>query len=114
MEPNISRDASGPYMLLVLLSLIHGNSIALAENAIDNGVELKLETEVKKKKIRFIKLLLVGEFKTRLVINCAGVFADKIHNMVARPSYSIRPRKGIIMFWIIPLRVSKPYNISNP
>ncbi|MFB0971915.1 MAG: FAD-dependent oxidoreductase, partial [Neofamilia sp.] len=28
------------------------------------------------------------------VINCAGVYADEIHNMVAKPSFSIRPRKG--------------------
>ena len=98
MEPNISRDAKWA-LYAPSAGIINPweLSIALAENAIDNGVELKLETEVKdiEKESKIYKVITSkGDFKTRLVINCAGVFADKIHNMVARPTYSIRPRKG--------------------
>lgn len=72
-------------------------AIALAENAIDNGTELKLETKVEDiiKENGIYKILTNnGELKTKLVINCAGVYADEIHNMVAKPTYKIRPRKG--------------------
>ena len=34
------------------------------------------------------------EIKTRYVVNCAGVYADKIHSMVASPNFTITPRRG--------------------
>ena len=72
-------------------------AIALAENAIDNGIDLKLETKVTniiKENGIYNILTNKGSFKSKLVINCAGVYADEIHNMVSKPSYSIRPRRG--------------------
>ncbi|MBQ3292110.1 MAG: NAD(P)/FAD-dependent oxidoreductase [Mogibacterium sp.] len=38
-----------------------------------------------------------GSFVSKCVINCAGVYADKIHNMVCEPSFSIVARKGEYM-----------------
>ena len=97
-EPNISEDASsalysptagiiGPWEL----------ALALMENAMDNGVELSLNTEVLD-----IESLGDGykvttntkEVKTKYVVNAAGVHADKIHNMVSEPKFKIIPRKG--------------------
>lgn len=72
-------------------------AIALAENAIDNGAELKLETrvtDIKKEDDSYLIITDKGNYLTKYVVNCAGVYADDIHNMVAKPSYSIRPRKG--------------------
>ncbi len=98
MEPNISSEAKcALYAPSAGIINPWELSVALAENAIDNGVELKLETEVKdiEKENSIYKVITSkGDFNTRLVINCAGVFADKIHNMVAKPTYSIKPRKG--------------------
>ncbi len=72
-------------------------AIALAENALDNGAELKLETKVtdlKKEDDSYIVATDKGSYQAKYVVNCAGVYADNIHNMVSKPSYSIRPRKG--------------------
>jgi glycerol-3-phosphate dehydrogenase len=32
--------------------------------------------------------------ETRVVINCAGLYSDRVHNMVAEPSFRIIPRRG--------------------
>ncbi len=73
-------------------------AIAYAENAIENGAELKLNFEVKsiEKQENGFEIKSENEtIQTRLVINCAGVYADKIHNMVANaPEFKIHPRRG--------------------
>ncbi|MGB4658604.1 MAG: NAD(P)/FAD-dependent oxidoreductase [Mobilitalea sp.] len=98
MEPNINTEA-----VCALLAPSAGIispwelTIALAENAVDNGVELKLETKVediKKVDFGFVVITDKGEFETRYVINCAGVYADRINNMVAEPTFEIHPRRG--------------------
>lgn len=72
-------------------------AIALAENAMDNGVELSLETTVTnilKNDWGYTIQTDKGEIQSRYVINCAGVHADTINNMVAEPYFKIHPRKG--------------------
>lgn len=71
---------------------------AASENAQDNGAELSLETEVKDiKKLQDGSYRVItnrGEVDTQYIINCAGVYADKINNMVTEPYFQIRPRRG--------------------
>ena len=70
---------------------------ALIDNSIENGVKVHLETMVtgiKKEEDMFIINTNNGEFKSKLVINCAGVNADLIHNLIAPKSYTILPRSG--------------------
>ncbi|MDF2904901.1 MAG: putative dehydrogenase [Herbinix sp.] len=77
-------------------------TIALAENAVVNGVEFYLETEVLRieklspaEKIGGYRLLTSkGCFDTKLVINAAGVYSDKLHNMVSNNKIEIIARKG--------------------
>ena len=73
-------------------------AIAYAENAIENGAELKLNFEVKsiEKQENGFEIKSDNEaIQTRLVINCAGVYADAVHNMVAEtPEFKIHPRRG--------------------
>ncbi|BDU51393.1 NAD(P)/FAD-dependent oxidoreductase [Haliovirga abyssi] len=98
MEPNISKDVVGG--LYAETAGIVGPwelAIALSENAIKNGVELKLNNEVKS----IIKIengyeitTDKGRYKTKYIINASGVYADKINNMVASPAFSINPRRG--------------------
>lgn len=97
-EPNISDDAvaalyaptagiMGPWEL----------AIGLIENAMDNGVELSLNTEVmdiKKEKEGYKIITNKEEIHSKYIVNAAGVYADKIHNMVASPSFDIIPRRG--------------------
>ena len=72
-------------------------AIALAENSLINGVELRLQEEV------LAIESLGGEFqiqtnrgslRSRFVINCAGVFSDRISAMVGLSEFRITPRRG--------------------
>ena len=72
-------------------------TIALAENACENGVEFRMNEEVKM--VRSQNGLYEIEtaddlFCARCVVNAAGVYADQINNMVSKSKLSIVPRKG--------------------
>ena len=100
MEPNINPAAIaalyapttgivGPWEL----------NMALAENAVDNGVELRLNTQVQAiQKIAEGFVLstsaLDGNITAKYVFNCAGLYADEINNMIAAPSFRIVPKRG--------------------
>lgn len=71
--------------------------IALAENAISNGVELKLKAEVQSIEqvdSGFKISTNNGEYSTKYVVNCAGVYSDKIAEMVGVNHFKITPRRG--------------------
>lgn len=74
-----------------------GLNIALAENAYTNGVEFHFDTEVKaiiKQENGFLLETSGGIYETRYVVNAAGVYADRFHNMVSEKKIHITPRKG--------------------
>ena len=74
-----------------------GLTIALAENACANGVEFKFNTEVEgMEKIDEVFRIKTsqGTLQARCVVNAAGVYADKIHNMVSKKKMTIIPRRG--------------------
>lgn len=98
MEPYISEEAIGalwaptagivsPYEL----------TIAAVENAIMNGARVKRNSgvfDIEVKDGMFYLSTASGVIKAKYVINCAGVFADKIANMIGDTSFRINPRKG--------------------
>ncbi len=70
---------------------------ALAEVAFNNGVEVKTETavtDIKKEDDSFILITDKGEIEAKIVINAAGVGADKINDMVGGNPFKILPNKG--------------------
>ncbi len=73
-------------------------TIAYAENAIENGAEFSLNTYVESMNIVDDKIESVvtnqGVIYPRVVINAAGVFADKIAKMANDQHFTIHPRKG--------------------
>ncbi len=72
-------------------------AIALCENAQINGTEIKLNCEVldiKKSDDYFEITTTQSKIKSKLVINAAGVYADKINNMVSADKFKINPVKG--------------------
>ena len=73
-------------------------TIAYAENACVNGVEFMLGKEVtgiEKSGGVFTLTFADGESKqARIVVNCAGVYADVINNMVCGEKIDIVSRKG--------------------
>jgi glycerol-3-phosphate dehydrogenase len=73
-------------------------ALAMAENAVVNGVELKLETEVldvytENDKVTGVKTN-AGDFTADYVINAAGLYADDVARMVGIEKINIHPRKG--------------------
>lgn len=98
MEPNLNQDIQcALYAPTAGIIAPWELAIATAENAMDNGVELTLETtvvDIKKEENSYKVITNKGEFETKYIINCAGVYADIINNMVAEPYFNIRPRKG--------------------
>ena len=72
-------------------------NVAFAENAAVNGCEFKFETEVTdivKKDGYFEVVTDKGTFETKIVVNAAGVYADKMHNFVSEKKMKIIARKG--------------------
>lgn len=70
---------------------------ALIENAINNGADLVTSAEVlgiDKKDGYFAVATSRGEFRTRFVVNAAGLYSDKIANMAGDYDFKIIPRKG--------------------
>ncbi len=109
MEPNLSDDTKGalfaptggivcPFRL----------TSAMGESACINGVDFQLLTEVTSItksengfRIDAIKhdefdpdVKHAVSFDTRIVINAAGVYADRFHNMMTKDTLTITPRKG--------------------
>ena len=98
IEPNIIDDAyAALYAPTGGIVCPFGLNIALAENAATNGIEFKFNTEaldIKKIENGFIINTNKGEIKTKYIVNAAGVYADKFHNMVSDKKINITPRKG--------------------
>ena len=73
-------------------------ALAACEVAVNNGVELYLQhevTSITKCKDSFIIHTTKGDFETRMVLNAAGVWADKIDAMVSHlHSFTMHPKKG--------------------
>lgn len=76
-------------------------TIALAENAADNGVEFSLETAVLDMKLEngLVSEVITnrGTIRPKLVVNAAGIYSDKIAEMADDRTFSIHPRKGSYM-----------------
>lgn len=98
MEPNIVDNV---YAALYAPSAgivcpFHLN-ISLAENAFTNGIDFKFNTEVQN--IRRLENGWAvetnqGVYETKCIVNAAGVYADRLHNMVSADKIHITPRRG--------------------
>lgn len=72
-------------------------TIALIENAISNGLILKLNHEVQNIENLGESFKVVtnkGQFEAKYVINAAGVYSDKVSRMLGIEEFNIIPRKG--------------------
>ncbi len=98
IEPSLSDDVCAA--LLAETSAIicpFEMTLAFAENAYSNGTEFKLSTEVTgidKQGDIFIVSTSGGNIEAKVVINAAGVYADKIHAMVCSSPLGITARRG--------------------
>ena len=98
LEPNVSKHAVAALWAPTGGIVCPFNlTIALAENAFDNGVEFQFNTEVTgfTWEDGFWTIHTNhGDFESRYVINAAGVYADVLHNMVSTRKLHITPRRG--------------------
>ncbi len=72
-------------------------AVSAIGNAMDNGVELKCNfeiTEIENKGDCYTLKTENQEISSRYIINCAGVYSDKIAQMIGDNSFKVHPRRG--------------------
>ncbi len=98
MEPNVTDTVvAALYAPTGGIVCPFGLTIALAENACENGVEFLFNTGIESvKKTESGYDLEAGDtlIHASCVVNAAGVYADTFHNMVSEKKIHITPRKG--------------------
>lgn len=100
IEPNVNEEVIGALWCKSSGIVCPFNlNIALMENAIINGVELKLENKVlnirRIEKDNYFEVKTNKEIiKSKYVINAAGIYSDKINNLIGGNEFYIIPRKG--------------------
>ena len=99
MEPHLSDNVQGAlYAETAGIICPFKLNIAMAENANVNGVDFFFNTNVEKlcrdeEGIWHLRTSN-GEYKTKCVVNAAGLYADYFHNMVSEKKIHITPRRG--------------------
>ena len=105
-EPNLSHEViAALYAPTAGIISPYRWAYDLAENAARNGVEIHTSTKVEKilpnsgagagnSDGDFEIYTSKGEFRSRHVINAAGLFADDVSRMAGIDDFEIRPRKG--------------------
>ena len=102
LEPNISKKAiCALYAPTGAIVCPYELTEACIGNAMDNGAELKLKFSVSAISKNQDSYEIVSEkgdkIKTRLVINAAGIYSDKIATMIDDNSFSVHARSGEYM-----------------
>ena len=94
-EPNLSPDVTKA-LSLPTTGIIMPFEVAIAamEEAMMNGVELKLDYEVKTIDRDEEGFVINGEIKTKMIVNCAGAHCDEITEMLEPSPYKVETRKG--------------------
>lgn len=99
VEPGVPEFMhGGMYMPIGGITSPHEMTIALAENAVKNGVKISLNTAVSGMQVENETIVSVttnrGTIYPKLVINAAGVYADEIAQMAGDRTFTIHPRRG--------------------
>lgn len=98
LEPNINKEVRyALYCEGAGVCSPYEMAIALAENAVHNGVDLYFYSEVvgiEKEADHFLVHMQNRDFKARYVINAAGLSSAQIDQMVNEKSFEIHPRSG--------------------
>ncbi len=74
-----------------------GMTIAFAENACENGAEFRFLTavnDIRKTDEGYELITDKGSVRARYVVNAAGVYADRLHNLVSSEKLAITPVRG--------------------
>lgn len=98
LEPNLNPEVFAA-LYAPTSGIVFGPEVAtaLAENALHNGVEVQLETEVlgiERCSDKYVVKTNRGVLEAKVIINAAGLYSDVMHNFVHERPYEITPRKG--------------------
>ena len=98
LEPNVSSSALGG-LLAPTAGIIDPFNLVIhtVENAVDNGVELRLDEEVvdiKNINGNFLVKTNKNQYEAKVVVNAAGLGSEKIARMVEDVDWHLTPRKG--------------------
>jgi len=98
MEPNIADD---------VIAAIHAPTggiicpfeltLGLAESAVINGTEYKFNTKVgniEKENDYFVITASEKTFRSKMIVNAAGIYSDEIHNMISDEKFTLQARRG--------------------
>ena len=98
IEPNISDDAvCALYAPTGAIICPYELTLAALGNAMDNGAQFKTEfevTDIKEKDGVFTVFGSNESIQTKIVINAAGIYSDKIAEMAGDNSFNITARRG--------------------
>ncbi len=97
-EPAINRNVKGA-LFASTAGIIDPMllTISLMESAVINGADYLLNFEVQsiEKQENIFRITGPGKIiEASWIINAAGVYADKVHNMISKPEFKILPRRG--------------------
>lgn len=98
LEPNVSNEAiCALYAPTGAITCPYELTVAAIGNAMDNGAELYLDFEVLEIQQTDYGFNICSTDRTvesRFVVNAAGVYADRVANMIGDSSFTIHPRRG--------------------
>ena len=98
LEPNLSQNVTcALYAPSGAIVCPYELTVAAIGNAMDNGAELICNfpvTDIEKTDGEFVVMSGENSVSSRYVINCAGLFSDKIAAMVGDTSFSVHARRG--------------------
>jgi glycerol-3-phosphate dehydrogenase len=103
IEPHVSQKAIGALYGKSVSGGIYATewTFALTENAVQNGLDLYLNsavTDIKRKNDFYFEVHTpTGRFKTRYIINAAGLFVDEIAKMVGDTDIHLILTKGTMV-----------------
>ncbi len=98
LEPNISDNVvCALYAPTGAIVCPYDLTVAAIGNAMDNGVELKCNFEacdIEKRDSGYKIISNDNEIEAKFIINCAGIYSDKIAKLVGDSSFNVHARRG--------------------
>ena len=95
MEPNLSKNVVAVlYAPSAAIVCPFEMTIALGENAVENGAKVFLNTKVTDITRKDDGFIINDEFECKAIVNAAGMYGDVIHNLVCDEKIELTPRKG--------------------
>lgn len=98
IEPHVGKDVTcALYAPTGAIICPYDLAVSAIGNAMDNGVELKCcfeVTEIEEQDDHFVIKSKDENVLSKYIVNCAGVYSDKIASFVGDSSFSVHPRRG--------------------